>query len=146
MYLLCLLFIIISIINLYYCVVFSPFNLVYFNDFYLNKADAQLILVSIVSHSPIAVLGPPPPSPPDGQVPLTSLAYPLSTTTAHVSAVPNHQTGRYAGLRGRALLAMAGGIGWELDLRMVRAPRCRRQSTPQRSKQRLATEVGPPWF
>eukprot|EP00667_Euglena_gracilis_P004920 EG_transcript_4946 len=49
----------------------------------------------------------------------TSLAYPLSTTTAHVSAVPNHQTGRYAGLRGRALLAMAGGIGWELDLRML---------------------------
>ncbi len=55
----------------------------------------------------------------------TSLAYPLSTTTAHVSTVPNHQTGRYASLRGRALLAMAGGIGWELDLRQVRPRRGR---------------------
>ena len=47
----------------------------------------------------------------------TSLAYPLSATTAHVSDVPNHQTGRYSSIRGRALLAMAGGIGWELDVR-----------------------------
>lgn len=46
----------------------------------------------------------------------TSLAYPISTTTAHVSAVPNHQTGRRTDLDTRAHVAMSGVLGYELDL------------------------------
>jgi alpha-galactosidase len=45
----------------------------------------------------------------------TSLAYPLSSMGAHVSAVPNHQTGRLAPLDFRAAVAMFGAFGYELD-------------------------------
>jgi alpha-galactosidase len=45
----------------------------------------------------------------------TSLAYPLSSMGAHVSAVPNHQTGRVAPLDFRAAVAMFGAFGYELD-------------------------------
>ncbi len=45
----------------------------------------------------------------------TSLAYPLSSMGAHVSAVPNHQTGRVASLDFRAAVAMFGVFGYELD-------------------------------
>ncbi len=45
----------------------------------------------------------------------TSLAYPLSSMGAHVSAVPNHQTGRVASLDFRAAVAMFGAFGYELD-------------------------------
>ncbi|MFL5757462.1 MAG: alpha-galactosidase [Chloroflexota bacterium] len=45
----------------------------------------------------------------------TSLAYPLSTISAHVSAVPNHQTGRLSPLSFRAAVAMFGVFGYELD-------------------------------
>jgi alpha-galactosidase len=45
----------------------------------------------------------------------TSLAYPLSAMAAHVSAVPNHQTGRVASLDFRAAVAMFGSFGYELD-------------------------------
>lgn len=44
-----------------------------------------------------------------------SLAYPLSSMGAHVSAVPNHQTGRVAPLDFRAAVAMFGAFGYELD-------------------------------
>jgi alpha-galactosidase len=45
----------------------------------------------------------------------TSLAYPLSSMGAHVSAIPNHQTGRLAPLAFRAAVAMFGAFGYELD-------------------------------
>ncbi len=35
---------------------------------------------------------------------------------AHVSAVPNHQTGRITPIESRAVTAMAGSFGYELDL------------------------------
>ena len=46
----------------------------------------------------------------------TSLVFPPSTMGAHVSAVPNHQTGRSTPLFTRAAVAMGGTYGYELDL------------------------------
>lgn len=45
----------------------------------------------------------------------TSFCYPVSTMGAHVSASPNHQTGRKTPLNTRATVAMAGTFGYELD-------------------------------
>jgi alpha-galactosidase len=45
----------------------------------------------------------------------TSLAYPLSSMAAHVSAVPNHQVGRVTPLATRAAVAFFGVFGYELD-------------------------------
>jgi alpha-galactosidase len=45
----------------------------------------------------------------------TSLAYPLSSMGAHVSAVPNHQVGRITPLATRATVAFFGVFGYELD-------------------------------
>jgi alpha-galactosidase len=45
----------------------------------------------------------------------TSLAYPLSSMGAHVSAVPNHQVGRITPLATRAAVAFCGVFGYELD-------------------------------
>lgn len=45
----------------------------------------------------------------------TSFCYPVSTMGAHVSACPNHQTGRTTPLGTRATVAMAGTFGYELD-------------------------------
>ncbi len=49
----------------------------------------------------------------------TSFFYPLTTVGAHVSAVPNHQTGRNVSLHTRGVVAMAGTFGYELDLRKL---------------------------
>jgi len=46
----------------------------------------------------------------------TSLVYPVSAIGAHVSAVPNHQVGRNASMTTRGHVAMAGNLGYELDL------------------------------
>ena len=46
----------------------------------------------------------------------TSLVFPSSAMGAHVSAVPNHQTGRSTPLQTRAAVAMSGTYGYELDL------------------------------
>ena len=46
----------------------------------------------------------------------TSLAYPISSITAYVSAVPNHQTGRSTSLKTRGETAMSAVFGYELDL------------------------------
>ena len=46
----------------------------------------------------------------------TSLVYPISTMGAHVSAIPNHQTGRETSLDIRGYVAMSGVLGYELDL------------------------------
>ena len=45
----------------------------------------------------------------------TSFAYPVSTVGSHVSACPNHQTGRIVPFESRATVAMAGSFGYELD-------------------------------
>jgi alpha-galactosidase len=46
----------------------------------------------------------------------TSFFYPVSAVGSHVSAVPNHQTGRSTLLETRGVSAMAGSFGYELDL------------------------------
>ena len=46
----------------------------------------------------------------------TSFFYPTSTVGSHVSAVPNHQTGRITSIETRGVVAMAGSFGYELDL------------------------------
>jgi alpha-galactosidase len=45
----------------------------------------------------------------------TSQVYPLSSMSAHVSAVPNHQVGRVTPLQTRAAVAFFGVLGYELD-------------------------------
>jgi alpha-galactosidase len=45
----------------------------------------------------------------------TSLCYPVSSMAAHVSAVPNHQTGRVTPIATRAAVAFFGVLGYELD-------------------------------
>lgn len=45
----------------------------------------------------------------------TSFFYPASTVCSHVSAVPNHQTGRSVSLHTRGVVAMAGSFGYELN-------------------------------
>lgn len=49
----------------------------------------------------------------------TSYAYPVSTVGSHVSAVPNHQTGRITHINTRGVVAMAGSFGYELDLNKI---------------------------
>jgi alpha-galactosidase len=46
----------------------------------------------------------------------TSFGYPISTVGSHVSAVPNHQTGRTTPFHTRGVVAMAGTFGYELDV------------------------------
>ena len=46
----------------------------------------------------------------------TSMSYPLSAMGAHVSPVPNHQTGRITSLRTRADVACFGMFGYELNI------------------------------
>lgn len=46
----------------------------------------------------------------------TSFIYPTSSVGAHVSAVPNHQTGRLTSLYTRGVVAMSGTFGYELNL------------------------------
>ncbi|MBQ6413512.1 MAG: alpha-galactosidase [Ruminococcus sp.] len=46
----------------------------------------------------------------------TSFGYPTCTVGAHVSASPNHQTGRKTPLSTRGVVAMSGAFGYELDL------------------------------
>jgi alpha-galactosidase len=45
----------------------------------------------------------------------TSLVYPVSMMGAHVSAVPNHQTGRVTPLETRGIVSFSGMLGYELD-------------------------------
>ena len=49
----------------------------------------------------------------------TSFAYPISTVGSHVSASPNHQTGRSTPFETRGVVAMAGTFGYELDLNLL---------------------------
>lgn len=45
----------------------------------------------------------------------TSFGYPVAAMGSHVSASPNHQTGRSTPIGTRAVVAMAGTFGYELD-------------------------------
>ncbi len=54
----------------------------------------------------------------------TSFGYPVSTMGAHVSACPNHQTGRTTPLWTRAVVAMSGTFGYELDLGKLTDEEC----------------------
>ena len=49
----------------------------------------------------------------------TSFGYPVSAVGSHVSAVPNHQTGRVTSIQTRSVVAMAGSFGYELDLNLL---------------------------
>lgn len=49
----------------------------------------------------------------------TSFGYPVSTMGAHVSAIPNHQTGRRVPIETRSTVAMSGSFGYELDLNKI---------------------------
>jgi hypothetical protein len=60
----------------------------------------------------------------------TSMCYPLSTMGAHVSAAPNHQTGRITSLQTRAAVAYTGMFGYELDV-----TRMSREELQQMAKQ-----------
>lgn len=51
----------------------------------------------------------------------TSFGYPVSAVGSHVSAVPNHQTGRKTPLSTRGVVAMSGTFGYELDLQKLSA-------------------------
>ena len=46
----------------------------------------------------------------------TSFGYPVSAVGAHVSAVPNAQTGRSVPIETRGVVAMSGTFGYEMDL------------------------------
>ena len=51
----------------------------------------------------------------------TSFGYPISSVGSHVSAVPNEQTGRAVDIGTRAVCAMAGSFGYELDIGKLQA-------------------------
>lgn len=61
----------------------------------------------------------------------TSFFYPISTVGSHVSAVPNHQTGRITPFGTRSIVAMAGSFGYELNLNHL----------SEREKQDVAEQV-----
>lgn len=46
----------------------------------------------------------------------TSFGYPVCAVGSHVSASPNHQTGRSTPIQTRSVVAMSGSFGYELDL------------------------------
>ena len=49
----------------------------------------------------------------------TSFFYPISAVGSHVSAIPNHQTGRRTPLATRGVVALAGSFGYEMDLNLL---------------------------
>ena len=49
----------------------------------------------------------------------SSFCYPISTVGSHVTSVPNQQTGRSVDFHTRAVVAMAGSFGYELDLNLI---------------------------
>ena len=51
----------------------------------------------------------------------TSFIYPASCVGAHVSAVPNHQTGRVTSMHTRGVAAMSGTFGYELNPALLNA-------------------------
>ena len=69
-----------------------------------------------------------------------SYGYPVSAMANHVSASPNHQTGRSAPLGTRAVAAMSGSFGYELDpltLSEEELAECRRHIAQYRKYEKL---------
>ena len=54
----------------------------------------------------------------------TSFGYPSCAVGSHVSASPNHQTGRTTPLNTRGVVAMSGVLGYELDLTKLTDEEC----------------------
>jgi alpha-galactosidase len=77
----------------------------------------------------------------------TSLVYPASAMGAHVSAVPNHQTGRITPLSLRCQVALGGNFGFELDLAKMTEDELTvaRQAVEQVKRYRGLTETGTFW-
>lgn len=46
----------------------------------------------------------------------TSFGYPIGAVGSHVSVCPNHQTRRFTPMKTRAIVAMSGNYGYELDV------------------------------
>ncbi len=63
----------------------------------------------------------------------TQLLYPLSSIGAHVSACPNHITGRSVPFETRGIVALAGTFGYELDI--TKLPEEERQQIPKQVAQ-----------
>ena len=61
----------------------------------------------------------------------TGLIFPAVSVGSHVSAVPNHQTGRVTPLATRGNVAMLGNLGYELDLHAL----------PERKLEQIAQQV-----
>ena len=61
----------------------------------------------------------------------TGLIFPAISVGSHVSAVPNHQTGRVTPLATRGNVAMLGNLGYELDLHAL----------PERKLEEIAQQV-----
>ena len=61
----------------------------------------------------------------------TGLIFPAISVGSHVSAVPNHQTGRVTPLATRGNVAMLGNLGYELDLHAL----------PERKLDQIAQQV-----
>ncbi len=51
----------------------------------------------------------------------TSFFYPVAAMGSHVSAVPNHQTGRVTSMHTRGVAAMSGTFGYELNPALLNA-------------------------
>ena len=74
----------------------------------------------------------------------TSLIYPCSSMGAHVSAVPNHQTGRITPFHTRCNVAMGGNFGFELDLNKLNEEdlQCARNAVAMVKKLRTVMQQG----
>ena len=73
----------------------------------------------------------------------TSFIYPASCVGSHVSAVPNHQTGRVTSLNTRGVVAMAGTFGYELNLGLL-SDRRKKKSRSGKEVQGICA-VDPEW-
>lgn len=69
----------------------------------------------------------------------TSFGYPLSAMSAHISAVPNHQTGRSTDLNTRGVVAMTGAFGYELDFGKL----CEREKKEIREQIAIYHKIAP---
>lgn len=69
----------------------------------------------------------------------TSYGYPTFVMGAHVSACPNHQTGRITPMQTRGYVALAGQFGYELDLSLL----TEKELDEVKSQIRLCRELAP---
>ena len=75
----------------------------------------------------------------------TSFFYPVAAMGSHVSAVPNHQTGRVTSMHTRGVAAMSGTFGYELNPALLNAKEkaeIRAQLAQYREYQELIREGG----